>query len=459
MIQSMTMFALSETEVLSPSSILKSYFPILLVSFAVAVVLTPIIRWAAREAGIVDHPDEARKLHVKPIAYLGGFAILFATLVGIGLSFTDVVDLPTMMKPVPYAIVLGMIAIAFTGFIDDVWSSYSWHKTAGQLVAAAAMAHQGIGTTVANGFLNGIAIPEWISKYELIDPSTPITPAYIIGVIIIAMFILGACKAFNFINGLDEFLIAVIAITVIGILAFFFPDPITPAYIFGIIIIAMFILGACNAANFIDGLDGLLSGVVAITAIGILAITLFVLDALTPEQIAVNYLGEGTTLLGANIVLCMAVLGAVLGFLIYNFNPASIFLGDTGSLLLGYLCIVMVLLLGERGQTHLVIAGLIVFALPIMDTALAITRRKMAGKPISEPDANHIHHLLMRKYGSVKKAVFALYGMSSMFALIGVALAWVHSTGQVRAWFIYVIAALMFGLMGMKVIKSARKLE
>ena len=407
MIQSMTMFALSETEVLSPSSLLKSYFPIFLVSFAVAVVLTPIIRWAAREAGIVDHPDEARKLHVKPIAYLGGFAILFATLVGIGLSFTGVVDLPTMMKPVPYAIVVGMIAIAFTGFIDDVWSSYSWHKTAGQLVAAAAMASGAIGTTVANGFLNGVGIPEWISKYELTDPSTPITPAYIIGVIIIAMFI----------------------------------------------------LGACNAANFIDGLDGLLSGVVAITAIGILAITLFALEALTPEQITVNYLGEGTTFLGANIVLCMAVLGAVLGFLIYNFNPASIFLGDTGSLLLGYLCIVMVLLLGERGQTHLVIAGLIVFALPIIDAALAITRRKMAGKPISEPDANHIHHLLMKKYGSVKKAVFVLYGMSALFAIVGVTLAWVHLSVEVGAWFIYVIAALMFGFIGIKAIRYARKFE
>lgn len=459
MIQSMTIFALSETEALSPSSLLKSYFPILLVSFAVAVVLTPIIRWAAREAGIVDHPDEARKLHIKPIAYLGGFVILFATLVGIGLSFTDVVDLPTVMKPVPYVIVIGMIAIAFTGFFDDVWSSYSWHKTAGQLVAAAAMAHQGIGTTVANGFLNGVGIPEWIRDYEFIDPSTPFTPAYIIGVIIIAMLIVGACKAFNFINGFDGLLFGVVAIAAIGILARFFPLPITPAYIIGVIIIAMFILGACNAANFIDGLDGLLSGVVAITAIGILAISLFALEALSPEQIAANYLGEGTTLLGANIVLCMAVLGAVLGFLIYNFNPASIFLGDTGSLLLGYLCIVMVLLLGERGQTHLVIAGLIVFALPIIDAALAITRRKMAGKPISEPDANHIHHLLMRKYGSVKKAVFALYGMSFIFALIGVALAWIQLTTQVRAWIIYLIAALMFGLIGMKAIKSARKFE
>lgn len=398
------------------------YVPILIVSFVVAVAITPLIRWVAREAGIVDHPDDTRKLHTKPIAYLGGFVILFATLVGIGLSFSNVVEQPFVMRQFPFVIVVGMVAIAFTGFIDDAWGSYSWHKTAGQLVAAAAMAHQGIGTNVARGFLNGIHVPKELSEFVLLQPS---------------LFVI---------------------------------DPITPEYILGIFIIGMFILGACNAANLIDGLDGLLSGVCAITAIGILSITLIALHTITPEQIEgmrlampVDGLGmrgiDGVTLLGANIVLCMAVLGAVLGFLVYNFNPASIFLGDTGSLLLGYLCIVMVLLLGERGQTHLVVAGLIVFALPIMDTALAITRRKLAGKPISEPDANHIHHIFKRKFGTVKGAVIALYGMSGVFAVVGVALAWGQLTGHMRAWIIYAIAITMFGTIGIRAIKSARKFE
>ena len=168
---------------------------------------------------------------------------------------------------------------------------------------------------------------------------------------------------------------------------------------------------------------------------------------------------DGVLLLGANIVLCMAVLGAVLGFLVYNFNPASIFLGDTGSLLLGYLCIAMVLMLGERGQTHIVIAGLIVFALPIMDTALAITRRKIAGKPISEPDANHIHHIVKRKLINVKKSVFALYGMSAIFAIVGIALAWAQLTGHIRAWIIYIIASVMFCAIGYVAIRAARKFE
>ncbi len=404
------------------SDLLKLYLPVLLVSFVVAVAITPLIRWIAREAGIVDHPDEARKLHKKPIAYLGGFVILFATLAGIGLSYSGVVDQPIVMKQVPFVIVIGMVAIAFTGFIDDAWGSYSWHKTAGQLVAAAAMAQQGIGTNVAAGFLKGIGVPRTISEFVFVDSSLIVS------------------------------------------------DPITPTYIIGIVIIGLFILGACNAANLIDGLDGLLSGVCAITAIGILIITLIVLNTITPEQIEalrlelpVDSLGmqgiDGVLLLGANIVLCMAVLGAVLGFLVYNFNPASIFLGDTGSLLLGYLCIAMVLMLGERGQTHIVIAGLIVFALPIMDTALAITRRKIAGKPISEPDANHIHHIVKRKLINVKKSVFALYGMSAIFAIVGIALAWAQLTGHIRAWIIYIIASVMFCAIGYVAIRAARKFE
>ena len=117
-------------------------------------------------------------------------------------------------------------------------------------------------------------------------------------------------------------------------------------------------------------------------------------------------------LAGSRLVLALALLGAVLGFLPFNFNPAVIFLGDAGSLLLGYVCAVLILSLGEEGQTHYVIAGLIIFALPIMDTVLAILRRKLAGVPMSVADRNHIHHILLRSFGSVKKAVLVLYAIN-----------------------------------------------
>ena len=177
------------------------------------------------------------------------------------------------------------------------------------------------------------------------------------------------------------------------------------------------------------------------------------------QNLFLNNRGNGITLIGANIILGLSVLGAVLGFLVYNFNPASIFLGDSGSLLLGYLCIVMVLMLGEQGQTFIVVAGLIVFALPILDTLLAIIRRKLAGKSMADPDSNHIHHIIKRKLISVKKTVFVLYFIAAIFCLLGVILAWAHITGAIRAWVIYLVAIFIFGGISLIALRAARKHE
>ena len=165
---------------------------------------------------------------------------------------------------------------------------------------------------------------------------------------------------------------------------------------------------------------------------------------------------DGRLLGGARIVLCMALLGAVLGFLPHNFNPASIFLGDCGSLLLGYMSVVVILMLGDRGETHLVFAGLIVFSVPIMDTVLAIIRRWLAGTPLSVPDSHHIHHQLLRALGGVKRAVLALYGISLAFAIVGVTLAALVMGTGLRVRVIYTIALVLFGCIGVIAVKAAR---
>jgi UDP-GlcNAc:undecaprenyl-phosphate GlcNAc-1-phosphate transferase len=393
-------------------SLLSNYWLVFVVAFVVSVITTPIMRWVARKTGIVDHPDTARKLHKKPTAYLGGVAVFLAVLSGIIVSYFWVSRIP-VFQPFPFVVLLGMVAIGITGLADDIFKDWEPRlKVAGQLIAAAAIAQQGVGTRVAEGFMRGVlGIPEDVCNYPLIAA---------------------------------------------GEIGFYMPDPITLTYITGVIIIALFVLGACNAANLLDGLDGLLSGTVAITCIGLLVISTMITLHLTEETLVsimehlplsefLNNRGNGITLMGANLVLGFSVLGAVFGFLIYNFNPASIFLGDAGSLLLGYLCIVMVLMLGEQGQTFIVVAGLIVFALPILDTLLAIIRRKVAGKPMSEPDSNHIHHIIMRRLVNVKLTVLALYGISSLFCLLGVALAWAHITGAVGGWAIYLAAIIIFG--------------
>ncbi len=402
---------------------LLRYWPVLCVAFVVSVIATPLVRFVARKTGVVDHPDEARKMHKKPIAYLGGVAVFVAVFAGVLASYFAV-DSSPVFQPFPVVVLVGMCAIGLTGLADDIFEYFDpWWKVAGQLVAAAAMAQQGVGTRVAEGFMRGVlGVSESVCNYPLVES--------------------GALM----------------------------PDPITLTMITGVIIIVIFVLGACNAANLLDGLDGLLSGTVAITCVGLIAISVLVAMHMSQDDLVniakrlpnnefLSNRGDAITLVNANIVLGFAVLGAVLGFLIYNFNPASIFLGDAGSLLLGYLCIVMVLMLGERGQTYLVVAGLIVFALPILDTLLAIIRRKMAGKPMSEPDSNHIHHIIKRKLGSVKVTVLSLYGISVIFCLLGVTLAYAHLTAAIRAWAIYLAAVIIFGGISLLALGAARRHE
>ncbi len=160
-------------------------------------------------------------------------------------------------------------------------------------------------------------------------------------------------------------------------------------------------------------------------------------------------------LAGSRLVIALALLGACLGFIPYNFNPAVIFLGDAGSLLMGFLCGVLILSLGSEGQTHYVLAGLIVFALPIMDTILAILRRKLAGLPMSAPDKNHIHHMVLRSLGSVKKAVLVLYALDTAFVLMGVGLAATVAIGGARYLLVYGVAILVFGMVGTVATKAA----
>jgi len=226
-------------------------------------------------------------------------------------------------------------------------------------------------------------------------------------------------------------------------------------YWVGTALIAVFVLGGCNSANLIDGLDGLLSGITAIVAVGLLCISLLMVPEVSNDPLAT----QPPILAGARIVLCLGLLGAVLGFLPHNFKPATIFLGDCGSLLLGYVSVVIILMLGEQGQTHLVFAGLIVFAVPIIDTMLAIIRRKLAGTAMSAADDQHLHHQAKRALGGVRRAVFTLYGIGFVFAVVGVTLAALVIKTELRVRAIYAIATVLFGMVGVIAVKAARRAQ
>lgn len=181
-------------------------------------------------------------------------------------------------------------------------------------------------------------------------------------------------------------------------------------------LIGLFIvLGACNSTNLIDGLDGLCAGVTAIIALGFFIIAAY---------LAVYEWARDAN--ATRLVLAIAMLGATLGFLPFNFNPAKIFMGDAGSVLLGYNCGVMILLFDERGVIRWVLAGLMVFALPIMDTGLAIFRRWRGGRSIFSGDRSHFYDQLRDRGWSVRQTVVICYALAVFFALLGCLAIWIR---------------------------------
>ena len=164
------------------------------------------------------------------------------------------------------------------------------------------------------------------------------------------------------------------------------------------------IVGLTNTVNLIDGLDGLAAGVSTIASITIMLVAL----------------QENVTLVA---LFTAALAGAAIGFLRYNFNPARIFMGDTGSMFLGFILAgVSVIGAVKSTATIALIVPILALGLPIMDTTFAIIRRYRGGVPIFKPDKGHLHHRLLDLGFSQKQAVLLMYVISALLGLSAVAL-------------------------------------
>jgi UDP-GlcNAc:undecaprenyl-phosphate/decaprenyl-phosphate GlcNAc-1-phosphate transferase len=177
--------------------------------------------------------------------------------------------------------------------------------------------------------------------------------------------------------------------------------------VFALPFTVIWIVGVINALNLIDGLDGLAGGV-AFFAVG----TTFLIAFMR---------GDGLMML---FMACLG--GAVLGFLFYNFNPASIFMGDTGSMFLGLVLALGSIQTSQKSSTAVaILIPIIVLGLPIADTLMAMSRRAMRGRPIFSADKEHIHHKLLALGLSHRNSVLVLYG--ACVVLAGAALALVYA--------------------------------
>ncbi len=192
---------------------------------------------------------------------------------------------------------------------------------------------------------------------------------------------------------------------------------------FSYVLSIFFILAITNAINLIDGLDGLASGVSSIYFA-----TIFIIAILL----------SSTT--GLDFALTVIMFGATLGFLVFNFPPAKIFMGDCGSLFLGFMISVIALVSFKVATLTSLFIPIVVLAIPIFDTVLAIFRRILKGESIGAPDKEHFHHQLLKLKFSPRVSVIIIYMINILFSTISV----FYVTGNQReAIVVYLILMIL----------------
>ncbi len=174
----------------------------------------------------------------------------------------------------------------------------------------------------------------------------------------------------------------------------------------GLPLTVLWVVAVTNAFNLIDGLDGLAAGSALFSTM------VFFIVALVDH----SWLGS---------LMSVTLAGAILGFLRFNFNPATIFLGDSGSLFIGFTLSALALAGAQKAPTFVAVAIPVVsFGLPILETLLSVLRRLISGRPIFTADREHIHHKLLQMGFSHRQVVIVLYAVSAMFAMLSLFLLW-----------------------------------
>lgn len=193
-----------------------------------------------------------------------------------------------------------------------------------------------------------------------------------------------------------------------------------------VLTVIIFVLGATNSLNLLDGLDGLCAGVTTIITVSMLLLA-----------IHLSTWGFSDTGDPVRIVVCLGLIGSVCGFLPFNRYPAKIFMGDAGSILLGFVLASLMIMFAE-GIPRWWLASVVVFGLPILDTAVALVRRVLNRKPLFLSDRGHIYDQMIDRGIPLKKTVAINYTLAGVYALIGLFMS------QIRTRYAAVVYVLVF---------------
>jgi UDP-GlcNAc:undecaprenyl-phosphate GlcNAc-1-phosphate transferase len=313
-------------------------------AFAIALILTPIIRDISRSLNYVDRPGH-RRVHAYPMPRVGGIAIAIAYAVSLISFATPAAPWASSLHPA-WKLIPGAAIVFLIGLLDDFISLKPMVKLLGLVLAASVV------------FLNGIRLT------ELAGHPVPIWLDY----------------------------------------------PLT----------VFWLLLTSNALNLVDGLDGLCAGMGFLSTL-----TLFV-AAMLHGNYALAY-------------MTLPLAGALLGFFCYNIAPATVFLGDSGALLIGFLLGCYGMLWTQKTSALLsMIVPLLALSIPLLDVSLSVLRRFLRNQPIFSADRGHIHHRLLDRGLSPRQAVWVLYlvaGLAGALALLASSIG-----GQYQGFIILVFA-------------------
>ena len=318
-----------------------NYIFVLIGTFLIAIVGTPLVRSLAFRVGAVDHPN-ARRINKKPMPSAGGLAIflafVLATLVFMPMIIQkDVWHISYLRYILP--VVVGGAIVALTGFIDDIFELKPLPKMLG---------------------------------------------------IVIGAVIVWAFTDFRF----DSFKIP-------------FGGPVIQfGPVLTLILTVLWIAAITNAINLIDGLDGLVGGV-------------SIISLMTMGVISYFFLYDTDIFLTMTIFVLVA---AIMGFFPYNYHPAIIYLGDTGALFIGFMIGVLSLQGLKNATAVAILSPVIILGVPIVDTVVAIVRRKLSGRSAMEADKMHLHHRLLAMGFTHRGAVLVVYAIATLFSLIALLL-------------------------------------
>jgi UDP-GlcNAc:undecaprenyl-phosphate GlcNAc-1-phosphate transferase len=220
--------------------------------------------------------------------------------------------------------------------------------------------------------------------------------------------------------------------------------------LFAVPITVFWLVAVTNAVNLIDGLDGLAGGVSCIASLTMAAVAF--------TQLKAFGIGSQTDVIALSLILA----ASVFGFMRYNFHPASIFLGDSGSMLLGFsLGVISIMGLTKSATAISVIIPMVVMGIPLLDTFFAIVRRFHENRPIFQPDREHLHHQLLARGFSHRQSVLMIYGVSIIMGASAVVMN-LLTTNQAMLLLVILatialVAANKMGVTGFSVKKSHGK--